>query len=253
MPVKENEYGTAERQNILLDMMKDIHAYCEKESIKYSLCGGTMLGAVRHKGFIPWDDDVDILLDRNNYNKFVENFKNCQGYKLERDLWIMRVRRESDISADDATIDLFIADNVPNGKFARKWKETRIKLLQGMMKKKSDNQKVSFFYRTCLFFTRILGKFFTYNYKWKKYNKISQKGNNKETEYVSIYNDLFKYIGIKYNKKLVSDFTLMPFEDAEFYVSSDYHNTLTLLYGDYMTPPKKEERIPLHLGSKPKE
>ena len=247
----ENEYGTAERQNILLSMMKDVHSYCEKESIKYSLCGGTMLGAVRHKGFIPWDDDVDILLDRKNYNKFIEKFESCKGYKLQRDLWIMRIRRESDFSANAATIDLFVADNVPDGKFSQKWKETRIKLLQGMMKKKSKNQEVSFFYKACLFFTRIIGKFFTYNYKWKKYNKISQKGNKKETAFVSIYNDLFKCIGIKYNKKLVNDFALMPFEDTAFYVSTDYHHALTVQYGDYMTPPKMEDRIAFHINSKP--
>ncbi len=69
-----NEYGLAERQNELLNMLKDVDKILTGNGIAYSLCGGTLLGAIRHKGFIPWDDDVDIMLDRKNYKKMVDMF-----------------------------------------------------------------------------------------------------------------------------------------------------------------------------------
>lgn len=254
--IKENEYGTAERQNILLSMMKDVHSYCEKESIKYSLCGGTMLGAVRHKGFIPWDDDVDILLDRKNYNKFVEKFESCKGYKLQRDLWIMRVEKigmDSSVYKDSLPprIDLFIVDNCPDGKLRSKLKILRLRILQGMINNNVQYKGLSFPYKCCLFTTHLFGKFFTYNFKWKRYMKISQKGNKKPTKFVTTTNDLFKLLPIKYNSYLLDNVALMPFEDTAFYVSTDYHHALTAQYGDYMTPPKMEDRIAFHMNSKP--
>lgn len=69
-----NEYGLAERQNELLSMLKDVDKILTGNGIAYSLCGGTLLGAIRHKGFIPWNDDIDIILDRKNYKKMVDIF-----------------------------------------------------------------------------------------------------------------------------------------------------------------------------------
>lgn len=249
MFTNEDIYNTRATQEDLLAMMKDIHAFFEREGITYSLAGGSLLGAVREDGFIPWDDDMDIMVDRENYERIKSAFGGCKGYVLERDLWIYRIRRERDKKTDGyvPTVDIFVADNVPENKLRWKWKVFRLKVLQGMMKKKPDYKKYSFLHKLCIAATRFLGFFFTYDHKWKKYEKVSKVGNKKPTKYVALYNDLYRYLSIRYDADLMKNVTKHKFEDAEFYITEKYDHSLTVQYGDYMTPPPESERISAHL------
>lgn len=73
-----------ELRNIQLDILDKIDEYCRKNNLRYSLGGGTLLGAVRHKGYIPWDDDIDVMLPRPDYEKFISGFDGLyENYKLE--------------------------------------------------------------------------------------------------------------------------------------------------------------------------
>ena len=73
--------GLNETQEKLLEMLKWYHGFCEKNGLRYYIVGGTMLGAVRHQGFIPWDDDIDVGMPRDDYDRFVEK---CKGIQEER-------------------------------------------------------------------------------------------------------------------------------------------------------------------------
>ena len=75
------ELGIDKLKQIQLDMLKDIHTFCVEHEIRYSLAFGTLLGAVRHKGYIPWDDDIDIMMPREDYNRFIRSYGN-QTYKI---------------------------------------------------------------------------------------------------------------------------------------------------------------------------
>ena len=231
-----------EVHNELLSMMKDVHRFMEREGISYSLAGGSLLGAVRHKGFIPWDDDMDIVMSRSDYEKFLAAFDKLDGYVLKRDLWVPRIKR----SGGKLSIDVFILDNVPSNGLKRKFKVFRLKMLQGMMKKKLQLSKYGFVGKILILGSRFIGLFFTDKFKYKRYQKISQIGNNKASDYVCAYNDLYRLLTVNYPKSAMDKVELMPFEDTSFYCVKGFDEYLKLQYGDYMVPPPENERVPMH-------
>ena len=76
------EMTTKEVQQVSLDILKDFHNFCIKNGLHYSLSGGTLLGAVRHNGFIPWDDDIDVQMPRPDYDKLLHTYQSENGYKI---------------------------------------------------------------------------------------------------------------------------------------------------------------------------
>lgn len=247
--MEENQYGTAVAQSVLLSMMKEIHGLFVQEGISYSLCGGTLIGAIRHNGFIPWDDDIDIMVDRSNFNKILNRCKNWKAFCVQRDqLWLYRIKRIEDAGNRTApTIDILVMDRTPDNQIVRKLKVLGIQILQGMLKEKQNYDQVSLGYKLCLGATAFVGKFFTKNYKLRMYDVISQIGNGKDTKYVTAYNDLFKLLKIGYDGDTMEHLCLHPFEDTEFFITEKYDSYLTLQYGDYMKLPNEEDRKPIHI------
>ena len=252
MVIENDKYGTKARQQELLAMLKEVDAFLTKNGIKYSLCAGTLLGAVRHDGFIPWDDDVDIMVDRENYAAIIKLFeekKDETRFTLNKILWIHRIQDKDDNtnSLKTATIDIFVFDNIPTNTFVRKFKLLTMKLLQGMLKTDIDYKKFSVFYKICLFCTHILGKLFTHNFKFKLYDRVARIGNKKDCEYLGSYFSPFNNLKLQYSKTLMNEIVLHKFEDTEMPIPAEYDNYLTQQYGDYMTPPKEENRISEHM------
>ena len=234
------DYGTHEVQEELLKLLKDFHNDCIKNNIVYSLNSGTLLGAIRHNGFIPWDDDADVMMSRKDFEEFIKLENRNENYQLFRNLWIYRIKGIKNDSP--ATIDLFVVDNVPDNKIARSMKVFLLKIMQGTMKEKTVYKNYSLFYRVCLFITHLLGLAFSDNTKYKMYVRISCIGNGKKTNNVGIYNNLFRSLSRLYNPNMMNSVFLHTFEDTALCVTSYYDDYLQSVYGDYMTPPSTENR-----------
>lgn len=73
-----------EIQQVSLDILKEFHAFCVSNNIRYSLAYGTLIGAIRHKGFIPWDDDVDVMMGRKDFERFFELYPSSGRFKAVR-------------------------------------------------------------------------------------------------------------------------------------------------------------------------
>ena len=245
-----NKYGTLDIQQKLLVLLKEFHQFCVANDIKYSLDWGSLLGAIRHKGFIPWDDDLDIMVDRENFekiNRLIKKFNNlAYEHGTIESLWVDRVRLDSEsLSNPKPTMDVFVIDNAPNSRLARKFRVALIRGMQGMMKSKPNFLKGNILYRIATLITYLLGKFFSHDTLIKWYNYISQLSNKKQTQMKACYNADFNVVAKLRHSDVIGEYILVPFEDCEVFVTKGYHQALVDMFGpDYMTPVYRE---PIHI------
>ena len=239
-----NDYGNLEAHKVILGMLKDIHQFCGENNIHYCLDGGSVLGAVRHDGFIPWDDDADIALKRSEFKKMWDLRDSFEGYRVETGVenapWVFRIRPADD---DEHQVDIFIYDNVPDDPSARDRKILRMAMMQGMLKKGSDGSRFSLKQRILLAGTRILGLPFSTDRKIKWYTKNSQIGNDVETRQINTFNSTYRALHRRFDADVLDRVMLHRFEDTELYIPVKYDHYLRVMYGDdYMTPPKEQYR-----------
>ena len=249
-------------QKIQLDILKEVDRICKSENIRYGIDGGTLLGAIRHKGFIPWDPDVDVIMLREDYEKFYNaslRLMNNNKYFLQEertdsyyrwgftkirrvDTNFVRVGQEHLKMQNGIFIDILIMDNVPDNYIKRKLYEAfcyccRFVMWSEVGKYEEKNKFKKFLY--------ILT-----NQKKKKkvfaiLKKVQDRCNSRKTK-------LVRYMTCRYtyNKKLegidrsyFDKFQEYTFEGCKFPGFYDYDNYLTLLYGDYMKLPPVEKRV----------
>ena len=249
----ENKYGTLDLQRELLIMLKKLNEFCIENDIRYSLAYGSLLGAIRHKGFIPWDDDVDVIMSREEFKKFQRLIVYSPDFEWDylspKALWVGRVKSKQ--HKENSTnippiIDIFILDNVPDNKILAKFKLMMILFFMGTVKGKPDLSRFKFVMKLMAFCTWLFGLILPNKMKFTVIEKLSEMGNKKNTQKVSCYNTVFHYMGYTFSSQMMTDYKLMPFEDASLMVMNGYDEFLTVNYGDYMTPPKDKFGHHLH-------
>ncbi|WP_028043616.1 LicD family protein [Candidatus Stoquefichus massiliensis] len=257
-------------QSGALEVMKFVHEICEIEDIKYFLMYGTLIGAIRHNGFIPWDDDLDIAMDRENYEKFLSCFpKYSKKFSfLEifepryNDKYPYMIARVSDnrykIETDNEVdcgmgvfIDIYPMDGLGNDykdviRHARKIDHYSSLMFRSTRIKPMINKRYKLFRNIIEVILYLVSKIFGKQYFRNKLLYLSQKYKYAESKYIGCGVWLS---GFKKDIYLKSDFDesiLHKFEKYNFYIPKEYDRILTSMYGNYMKLPPKEERIGHH-------
>ena len=249
------------------ECLKEIKRICEKNSIPYFLIGGTLIGAVRHKGFIPWDDDIDVGMLRKDYDRFLEvakedlnkkkfflqtpNTENgCYDYELARirlnNTHFVEEHREKLSLHDGFFVEVFPYDDLPETEKACKSYSKYFKYMKRILGIRKGyrygvtNNKTK---RRMFYLVANLTRIIPFNYLHNKMINYHMKYNENNTEKVFILAGAYNCIKESHLRKTVSEYTELEFEGDLFSVPKNYDLFLREQYGDYMQLPPEEKRI----------
>ena len=255
----------AQMQERGLGMLKFVDEICRREKLTYWLSGGTLLGAVRHKGFIPWDDDVDLMMPRPDYEKLVDAAARLSterfGFghpRLQKDYampWLRvfdhgtQVQRSSVIrfGPQSLFIDIFPVDGLPENPWLSKlfFKRVRLRHILWKCSRKTGvwpEERLRALKRALTFVTGIIPS--NAYARWldgfcarRSYDKARFAGCCVITHYGSRE---------RMPKSVFRDTVSLPFCDGVFSAPAGWDTYLTNLYGDYMQLPPEEKRVPSH-------
>ena len=271
----DNSYGMLALQKVNLYILQEIDRICKKYKINYTLDSGTLLGAIRHGGFIPWDDDADIAMTRSNFEAFRRIVKRELSDKLEfimpnefkngkvfydftpRIIYELSARHKKNDKKDPYEgklnhlwVDIFIIDKLPKSKPLQRltlFSQKLIYLFSMGHRKKLDLKKYKGSMKIAVSVFSIIGKIISMKYLFRLQDRLSKlfyKSRKSSTLYYSNYQP--DYIDIKVNKDWYEKYLNIKFEDTVLSIIDEYDSVLQLVYGDYMTPPPKADRIPTH-------
>ncbi len=256
--------GIEEQKTIQLSILDSVDRFCRENGIKYSLYFGSLLGAVRHKGYIPWDDDIDIAMDRENYNRFINTFPALLDGKYmlasiermkewhapfskvydNRTIVYDKLARTAPIGL---SIDVFPCDEVPDDIDKRKKylriqrfliRLNAIKLARISGVKKRKKQLVLLLCKSIML---IIPRRFLLH-MWAKHTVVNNGLGNRNVFSVAFFSTAIS----AFDKCVFDEIIPWEFEDRHYlgFKNADYY--LTSTYGDYMKLPPKEQQVNAH-------
>ncbi len=265
-PIEMKPLSLQELQSFSLDILRDVHEFCLKNGIRYSLAYGTLLGAVRHKGFIPWDDDIDIVMPRPDYERFCQSFTSekylISNPRIDKKCCIPFARVFDDTKTScfsrvpwnrkgsGVWIDVFPLDGVSCDLDSMKKKLSRIHFFLRLLnthryaiRPLSINEPFLMNAKTLLRKILTLNGFFANKYAVK----IDLIVNN------GLFDGCDRFVQLvcpddglqdQHQVSLFNDMVDMEFESQSFRAFSRYDEYLRQIYGDYMVLPPVDQRKP---------
>lgn len=258
--MEQRKISSEELKRIELEILSAVHDFCEEHNIEYYLWGGTLLGAVRHNGFIPWDDDIDIAMPRSEFEVFMKTFSSddytvstCES-DPNHTYWHAKVYHRNSIKEEaiyyknppsfGVDIDIFLldnfssCDNLPN---SVRWRKRQV-LNSGRSLSRIKCASLK---------RKVIGMIYR-NLFGVDANKIARAINKKCCGFDKSGTGLVLYADANITKPLFldkswfADRVLHQFEDYHFYIPVGYDALLTACYGNYMTLPPEEKRVTHH-------
>ena len=266
MSISKIEVSQQDYKQSVLGILIEVDKYCRENNIEYFLTGGTLLGAVRHQGFIPWDDDIDICMKRNDYEKFCSTFhskkefielltleNNKKYYHASAKVVDNRIRLQEYLhSASEigAYIDVFPMDYLNcTYEDASRYLEKRtvFDVIRGICHVELSNSR-PFYKNLVIVLSRVIYPF-SLRFDAKRKDKRNKKYiSNEPTEIMA---NLYGAWGRReiteavYFERAVE----MPFEGNLFFAPIGYDEYLHGVYGDYMKLPPANQRVSHHAFS----
>jgi len=244
-----------EQKQIQFEMLQEIDSFCRVNGIRYSLAFGTLLGSIRHQGYIPWDDDIDIMMPLPDLLRFKnsfysENLKYCDVDTEEYYLFpFSRVAHKNTFKkrgicfkSYGVCIDIYPIISLPSSRLEQNVFFEKAEMLQ---------KKRLFFIRlrSCLIRVFPIKTIIGFKRKMKSYRDFILFSNDyidgKDAYYI-IAGPLSLRERMTYNKDMFSRMSIGWFEGKEFPIIADFDYFLTLRYGDYMSLPPENQRHPYH-------
>lgn len=243
-----------EHQKVLLELLEEFARVCQKHNIKYILFAGSALGAVRHSGFIPWDDDLDVAMLRSDYDKLLtlDSSEWKDEFFLQREFsehWPMffsKLRKNNTTCLEKyhpkdpkihqgIYIDIFPCDNAFDNTIMR-WLQfgaSRIIIAKALHRRGYETRNIlkKVFVSLCNFIPQK-----------KLYEFVLNRQNSNSSLVHSFLGGTSKYRKGYFNRKWFVDMDIVRFENKEVPISKFYNEMLTKQYGDYMIIPSEEER-----------
>jgi lipopolysaccharide cholinephosphotransferase len=257
----EKQLTPAEVKATMVDILSDIHHWCETNGTRYYLAFGTLLGAVRHQGFIPWDDDIDIWMPRPDYDRFLKEYRhdhfkavwagNTPDYPLD----FAKVHDTRTVVVEEGGdgnwgifVDVFPLDGVPDETV---WKKTlkQVSLVRHLVANQRFTRKFPFSKKAgwkknlSILAGRIAHPFLSLNALLLREDRIMKEHSYADCGHVCDYTDLKAQF---FDKAIFSETAPLPFEGRSFLAPGQYDRCLTMLFGDYMTPPPPEKQVSYH-------
>ena len=251
-----------EKKKIMIELLEYFDKVCRENDIKYSLIGGSLIGAIRHKGIIPWDDDIDVILSKSEYLKLIQilenmndsrykllTINNCRGYNfpfpklVDKRTFVVEPMLLNQIKEYGIFIDIFSYSNTSNSEKIRIKDFKKIKLLNSMMSRtklyfKNDGFKQNFLRLN----KNILSKIIGYRNIIKFLNNIYNKYNNVDTDYVVSNWPVYNINKEVQKSKNIIEYTDVEFENMKIMIFKNYDEILRTTFGDYMQLPPENQR-----------
>ena len=259
-----DEWGIKKLQEKILEIAVYVDAFCDENGIEYCLMGGSALGAVRHGGFIPWDDDLDFFMTPDNYEKFVRLFEE-KGDKnkfflepfghIDNMITLGKVRAKNTTYIEDSLtdyqvshnvyLDIFILHTCPDNALQRYHQYIWAKYIIAKAQSVRDISRYGFALRTALRILKCFPRLFLIKYALKQVYKYR----NKKTELYCNYLGKAKYKKGTYKREWFEGTKRVPFENVTLCVPIGIEEFLKERFGDYMKIPNIEQiRREQHAG-----
>lgn len=256
-------------QHLEMDILKDFVRICKEHNLEYFGYAGTGIGALRHKGYIPWDDDIDISMPRKDYEKFLKivieemgdkyyvlNSMTDENYPLATTRLCLKgtVFREYAMKDVDCEwgifLDLYALDNAADGWWAYHWQMWTTWFWGKLLILRSVPRPYLYIHGLlakivtfCCIITHHIMKFFRISKKWliRRREKAGQRYNNRKTSRIAYFCDPMPHTNTFELDKMYP-LRELPFEDITLMFPNNLEELLTKMYGDYMTMPPVERR-----------